>query len=73
MMNLSEHTCARLARNVDWTMAARIDEGLARYAARTKCIFCGPRRCRSSVRMPNSSVLRPRLTISFLRPKQTHK
>jgi hypothetical protein len=32
-------TCARLARNVDWTMAARIDEGLARYSARTKCIF----------------------------------
>ena len=38
MMNLSEHLCT-LARNVDWTMAARIDEGLARYAARTKCIF----------------------------------
>lgn len=54
MMNLSEHLCM-LGENspapelmvrmmdrmaVNWKMAARIDGGLAWYAARTKCIFC---------------------------------
>lgn len=40
---------------VNWTMAARIDGGLAWYAARTKCIFClHEAECRSWLEDPEA-------------------
>ena len=40
---------------VNWKMAARIDGGLAWYAARTKCIFCRHEaECRSWIGDPDA-------------------